>query len=357
MQEKRINGLNSVKEIILKSLETQRLDDFLRQKLPSEINSADRSAERFVSQETSISNSKIRRLILAGAVQVNGKTVLRPAFELRGHSTISIRFDPEKFFYEKQPDDVNFELTEACILFEDENLIFINKPARFPVEQTITGNRKNLHDALVDFLWKRNPSLRNPPYAGIMHRLDRETSGVILFTKNRMVNAAVSQAFQSHDLIKQYYAVVEERTSPENISVSKPDRSDGLKKKGAEVKKIKPEDSFTVEMYMNRVSGKSQAGRWGQVSQARGGQYSKTDFRVVGRLKIEGHSCLLLECTLYTGRTHQIRVHLSSLGLPIFGDQLYGGSPASRLYLHAAHLSLDVNGIKYDVTSPFLENE
>ena len=70
-----------------------------------------------------------------------------------------------------------------AVLFEDENLIFINKPAFFPVEQTITGSRANLHDAVVDYLWKRNPSLPNPPYAGIMHRLDRTTSGLILFTK------------------------------------------------------------------------------------------------------------------------------------------------------------------------------
>ncbi len=321
-----------MEEIIkLESFEQQRLDEFLRSQLPEKINKAMGSGKSSGSQPPLISNSKIRRLILAGAVQVNGRPLLRPAFELRGHSSLVVRFDPEKFFYEKQPDDISFELTEDSILFEDENLIFINKPARFPVEQTITGNRSNLHDVLVDFLWKRNPSLRNPPYVGIMHRLDKETSGVILFTKTRAVNAEVSQAFQSHNLVKQYYAVVED-------------------------KGLKPDENFTVELYMNRVSGKSQAGRWGQVPESRGGQYSKTDFRVIRRLKIEGRACLLLECTLYTGRTHQIRVHLASRGLSILGDQLYGGQKASRLYLHAAHLALEVKGKNYDISSPFPGN-
>jgi len=289
-----------------------RLDEFLRAELPGSIGS----------HTVSISNSKIRRLILAGAVQVNGRPVLRPAFELRGRSLVTVRFDAEKFFYEKKPDDVVFEMSDDVVLYEDDNLIFINKPADFPVEQTITGNRANLHDAAVDYLWKRNPSLRNPPYLGIMHRLDRTTSGVIVFTKNRPVNKALSEIFQKHDLTKQYLAVVEEPSA---------------------------QTQFTVEMYMGRVTGKSQQGKWGELPEARGGQYSKTDFRVLQKITVEGRPCLLIECNLHTGRTHQIRVHLASRGLPILGDELYGGHPAKRLYLHAARLSFTINDTLYDV--------
>ena len=297
--------------------ENQRLDEFLRQKLPEEI-------------KRECSNSKIRRLILAGAVQVNGRTVMRPAFELRGRSAISVNFEPERFFYEKQPDDAAFEMSDDAVLFEDDNLIFINKPADFPVEQTITGNRANLHDAAVDYLWKRNPSLRNPPYVGIMHRLDRTTSGVILFTKTRAVNKEVSEIFQSHNLTKQYLAVVE---------VPQPARHPAPA----------PGAVFSVEMFMNRITGKSQQGKWGEVPESRGGQYSKTEFRILKNVTVEGRSCLLIECTLYTGRTHQIRVHLASCGLPILGDELYGGHPAKRLYLHASHLAFELNGARYNV--------
>lgn len=295
--------------------ENQRLDEFLREKLPEEINKE-------------CSNSKIRRLILAGTVQVNGKTVKRPAFELRGRSTVAVNFDPERFFYEKQPEDAVFEMSDEAVLYEDENLIFVDKPADYPVEQTITGNRANLHDAVVDYLWNRNPSLRNPPYVGIMHRLDRTTSGVILFTKTRTVNKEVSELFQNHNLTKQYLAVVE----------------------AGDV-----DDIFTVELYMNRITGKSQQGKWGEVPESRGGQYSKTDFRVLQHLNVEGRPCLLIECSLYTGRTHQIRVHLASRGLPILGDTLYGGHTADRLYLHASHLAFELNGTKYDIKSEFLK--
>jgi 23S rRNA pseudouridine1911/1915/1917 synthase len=307
--------------------ENQRLDEFLRLKLPEAVGSSQLLSEP---SAINISNSKIRRLILAGAVQVNGKVVKRPAFELRGRSTVDVNFDPQRFFYEKQPDDVVFEMTDEAVLYEDENLIFVNKPADFPVEQTITGNRANLHDAVVDYLWKRNPALRNPPYVGIMHRLDRTTSGVIVFTKKRAVNKEMSELFQKHELTKQYFAVVEEPHG-------------GMDDRNA----------FSVEMFMGRTSGKSQQGKWGELPESRGGQYSKTDFRVSGHLKVEGRPCLLIECTLYTGRTHQIRVHLAGRGLPIFGDTLYGGAAASRLYLHAAHLSFTLNGIAYDVKSPF----
>lgn len=295
-----------------------RLDEFLRAELPDSIGS----------HTVSISNSKIRRLILAGAVQVNGRLVLRPAFELRGRSLVNVRFDAEKFFYEKQPEDVDFVMSDEALLFEDDNLIFVNKPADFPVEQTITGNRANLHDAVVDYLWKRNPSLRNPPYVGIMHRLDRTTSGVIVFTKSRAVNKEMSEIFQSHNLTKEYLAVVEAPS--------------GCAAKGQA-------SQFTVEMFMGRVTGKSQQGKWGQLAESHGGQYSKTDFRVLKKLSVEGHSCLLIECSLHTGRTHQIRVHLASRGLPILGDELYGGHPAKRMYLHAAHLAFTLNGKKYDV--------
>ncbi len=297
-----------------------RLDQYLRAVLPEE--------KALAGQD--LSNSKIRRLIAAGAVSVNGRVVVRPAFELRGKSNVTVDLDTQKFFFEKQPDDIQFEVTDSCVLYEDENLIFINKPAFFPVEQTITGSRANLHDAVVDYLWKRNPELRNPPYAGIMHRLDRTTSGVILFTKNRGVNKAVSEIFQSHELTKKYFAVVE---LPRPAEVSR----------HAELVSASP---FTVELFMGRISPKSQTAKWGEVPQSRGGLYSKTEFRVVKEITIENKSCLLLECTLFTGRTHQIRVHLASRGLPILGDTLYGGSPAQRIYLHSCELTSRLFSVK-----------
>ena len=284
-----------------------RLDELLRKELPAHYNS-------------DFSNSKIRRLIIAGVVSVNGRAITRPAFILNPRSDVCVLFDKEKFLYEKQPDDIKFEVTSDSVLYEDDNYIFINKPAFFPVEQTITGNRDNLHDAVVRYLWSKNPALRNPPYVGIMHRLDRETSGVILFTKTREVNKQISEIFQTHSFTKKYYAVVE-------------------------ASEVSP--AFSVEMYMARVSSKSQAAKWGQVPEsAKDAQYSRTDFKVLRPITIENRKCLLLECNLFTGRTHQIRVHLASKGLPILGDTLYGGITASRIYLHSCELTCDLFSVK-----------
>src|SRR5574344_248044 len=299
-------------KIEIRCSEIIRLDDFLRKYFESNMQSLLDNAGK---NDFELSNGKIRRFIISGSVSVNKKQIRRPAFELRGNSFISFDYDQDKFFYEKQPDDIKFEVSDKDILFEDENLIFVNKPSSFPVEQTITGNRDNLHDSVVKYLWNRNQSLRNPPYVGIVHRLDRETSGVILFTKTRAINKDIHDLFENHSFEKEYYAVVRQNN------------------------KIKVGDNFTVENYIGRVSKKTQAGKWGSVSEQSGGEYAKTEFRVLENCKINGANCLVVCCKLFTGRTHQIRVHLSGLGLPIVGDELYGGFKSNRMMLHAYKLS------------------
>lgn len=316
-----------MQELKISSFEKIRLDEFLREKMPELL-------------QTECSNSKIRRLIISAQVTVNGKVVTRPSFELRGKSEIKILFDKDKFFYEKKPDDIKFEVTKKSVLFENDDLIFIDKPAFFPVEQTITQNRDNLHDAVVRYLWKKNENLRNPPYVGIMHRLDRETSGVILFTKNRAANKSVQNMFENHDFEKKYLAVVLNEGKFSQHS---------FEKKSFQ---IKENDEFCVEMYMERISSKCQAGKWGSVPKNKGGKYSKTDFKVLKEIELPdliGKKAFLIECNLFTGRTHQIRVHLASKGLPIVGDELYGGVPYKRMMLHSALLK----GMDFCVKSDF----
>lgn len=301
--------------IKLHSSEKLRLDEFLRRELPEKLSSIEiQSANEDSSLQ--VSNSKIRRLILSGAVKVNGYLCQRPAFELRNKSFIEISFEAEKFFYEKKAKDIAFSVRDSSVLFEDENLIFINKPAYFPVEQTITGKRDNLHDSTVDYLWKRNPQLKNPPYVGIMHRLDKDTSGIILFTKNRSVNKEISELFSSHKILKEYIAICE------------------LKDKSFS----KIPKHFLVEKYIGRISSKSHSCKWGTLPETKGGLYSKTEFEVIRKLEIEGKNCVEFKCKLFTGRTHQIRVHLSEAGYPILGDEIYGEEGAKRMYLHGCHL-------------------
>ncbi|WP_191014646.1 RluA family pseudouridine synthase [Treponema zioleckii] len=304
-----------MKNFSIKSAERQRLDEFLQKKVPELI-------------QKDVSKSKIRRMIIAGSVSVNGNQVRIPAFVVRENSKISILIDEDKLFYEKTPDDIKFDLTKKDVLFEDESIIVVNKPAFFPTEAGMVGSRDNLHAAVVRYLWSENPTLRNPPYAGIMHRLDRETSGVILFTKKRDANAPCHEMFEKHTATKIYRAVVSAEPS---------------------------ESKFSVKMLMGRISPKSQAAKWGKLT--KDGLPSETDFSVVGNGFIGSRKVFFVECRPLTGRTHQIRVHLSSVGLPILGDELYGGKNHTRIMLHAKTLTFPhpVTGENVTVSAPLPE--
>ena len=276
-----------------------RLDELLRRELPLVLGQ-------------NVSNSKIRRLIVAGAVQVNSRQVRVPGFTVFAKSTVTAVIEEEKLFFEKQVDDISFELTQKDVLFEDDCIIVVNKPSHFPTEKTIVDSRDNLHAAVVRYLFNKqkitSPNAKNPPYCGIIHRLDRDTSGVILFTKTREVNAFCHDMFEQHIAKKVYIAAVS---------------------------KMPEQKKFTVDFTMGRISPKGQSAKWGRVAPEKGGLESRTDFEV-SRIKSPFN---LIECHLYTGRTHQIRVHLSSAGLSILGDELYGGKPFKRIMLHALSLT------------------
>lgn len=235
--------------------EKKTLNEFLRQKIPELL-------------EGEISNSKIRRLIVSGAAYINSKQCRIPSFKINSGSTIKVLIDKDKFFFEKQPEDADFELTENDVLFEDEYLIAINKPPFLPTEQTITGQRKNAHDCTVEYLWKKNPSLRNPPYVGIMHRLDRETSGILLFTKSRSVNKDISEMFKNRGIKKIYRAVC--------------------------TGKIPEQKEFTVENFIARISPKSSACKMGIVPESKGGLFAKTDFKIIS----EKNGFIQIDCQL-----------------------------------------------------------
>lgn len=331
-----------MKSFSIKSSSSISLNEFLRSELPLLLG-------------TEVSNSKIRRLIVAGSVSVGGRQIRLPGFNLRAGSEVSVIVDEEKLFFEKQPDDINYELTPKDILFEDENIIVVNKPTHFPTEAGMVGSRDNLHAAIVRFLFERqkieHPNAKNPPYLGIMHRLDRDTSGVILFTKTRSVNAACHEMFESHTAHKVYTAVVAVKSS--------------------EAAKFPVGKKITVDFPMGRISPKGQAAKWGKVSEKDGGLPSCTEFEVLKEIKIDkmqgaapfnkesasfrDFTFLLLKCSPLTGRTHQIRVHIASLGIPILGDSLYGGLDYERIMLHAESLTFPhpVTGEIMTVTSTF----
>ncbi len=409
--------------LLLKSDCKMRLDEILRKALPQKLEAL------FPQNSASLSNSKIRRLIIAGKVFVSKKQMRVPSFVVSEGSEIQIEFDGEKFFYEKETADISFELTAERVIYEDEYIIAVNKPPHFPTEETFVDSRDCLHDAVVRYLQKKNPALRNPPYVGIVHRLDRDTSGVIVFSKQRPVNKALFEAFDSskivaHDDGKNGAGLENAKREGRNAkSEGRSDRAGRSAKKiyvalcvipesaaaadtgtrrdndtssdtgtrrdipaapsagnaslflksrasmrapsgtghascssscNTQAELLIQKENFSVQNYLGRVSKKSEAARYGIVNPLDGGRFARTEFTILERRASSTETAVLIQAHPVTGRTHQIRVHLSQSGLPIKGDVLYGGVNADRVYLHARLLSIPhpVTGEIMEFTAP-----
>lgn len=278
---------------------------------------------------TGLTRAAVQRLIVRGAVSVNGRIQRQPStpvqlgFRLvcdlgvgsapasgsagrgrdgRGRDGRAMGADPVVAV---------LPLLEAVILFEDDWLLVADKPAGLPTHATVDPRRPHLHGELIALLGRRSSSepAGQEPYLGIHHRLDRDTSGVVVFTKRRDANKAVGDAFAGHQVTKQYLAICTGRGPGAN--------------------------RWTVRDRLARVSPTSEAARYAAV--AHGGQLAETDLAIRER-RPAGR--VLVAATPRTGRTHQIRVHLAGCGLPIVGDTLYGGASAPRALLHAWRLAL-----------------
>lgn len=285
-----------------KSPDPVRLDGFLREALPEPLRKSTPPLE--------VNNTRLRRLILSGSVRVNRQACRNPAWTLRPGDKISVSLDPEKFSARKDPGDLVWDLTPAAILYEDEGILVLNKPAGLPTEGTVVADRASLASAAQRYLQGEN--LKVP------HRLDKETSGVILLVKDPRLNKRIHDIFAQREARKTYLALT---VAPQLARSWEPGRC------------------FQVENRLGRISPQSKAAQWGAVAD---GVEAKTEFSLLSR----GAHTFLVEARPFTGRTHQIRVHLAGLGLPLLGDVLYGG-PASwqgqdilRVMLHAQRLEI-----------------
>jgi 23S rRNA pseudouridine1911/1915/1917 synthase len=174
-------------------------------------------------------------------------------------------------------------------------------------ERTAQTLSSTLVDDINDYLHRAHPEIEYP-YVGLMHRLDRETSGLMVYTLSRAANA-LSDQFKRHTVGRRYLALVEGRMKKAEGKIEAAIFKD-LEARG---KKMKAE---------------------GRGKGLQGGR-AVTHFRVIERYQ----RATLVEALLETGRTHQVRVHLASVGHPVIGDRLYGSKmPAPRLALHASYL-------------------
>lgn len=280
-------------------LDTQpRLDEYLASKL-SEI------------LGTTVSKSRSRALIMAGAVYLNGARVRIASKPVFRNAEIKVAIDEEKLFSTTADPRKQWIFDQSWILFEDEGLIALNKPYGLPTQPTIDEARANLYKLTYEFLKDRDGP---HAYLGLHHRLDRDTSGVVLMTKKKELNLGVAELFSAHRIEKTYIAVVEiqERSSGSNPTVLKG-------------------EEWVVKNYVGKLKKgpREKIQKWGQVKS--GGDFAETHFQLIR----ESKNRAWILCKPKTGRTHQIRVHLSEMGLPIVSDPLYGRRGEGRMLLHA----------------------
>ncbi len=299
----------------------KRLDQFLAEKLPEAL-------------ARPVSKGKVRKLIVAGAVYLNGKRVRIASKTVLQRARVEAFIDPKRLFEDEGaagtlggPGGGPFELGPERVLFEDEFIIVVDKPAGIPTQPTIDEARDNLFAAVKKFIAKRDGIPQ--PYLGLHHRLDRDTSGVVLFTKKVEANAGIAEIFSKHLAQKVYNAITE---------------------RGPEV----PPAAWTIENHLG-IGGK--VGKKTRYASVRsGGDYALTEFRLLETFS-QGY---LVEAKPKTGRTHQIRVHLAEDDLPILGDTFYGARKggAPRVMLHAASLTFPhpISRTEMKVESPLPED-
>lgn len=259
------------------------------------------------------SRNRLQAWIKAGRVAIDHKTETEPKKKLLGGEHLFVELAPEPTALAEQPEDIPLN-----IVFEDATLLVINKPAGLVVHP---GNG-NWTGTLMNALLHHVPGIDAVPRAGIVHRLDKETSGLLVVAKTLEAQTDLVRQLQARSVKRQYLAV-----------------ANGVLERNGTV------DANIGRHPMQRT----------KMAVTRGGKPAITHYRVMERFAY----ATLIECSLETGRTHQIRVHLAHLGHPLLGDPVYGKVlpklPAfHRQALHAWRLGLihPANGLAMEWEVP-----
>ena len=295
-----MNDFYNVKLRINKQLSLQRLDKVL------------------VSKIEGYSRSQIKTLILNGNVSLNEEEIKDPSYITKENENYSINIILRK---EKKHPGENIDLN---IIYEDEDILVINKPPNLVMHPAPGNENGTLVNALMHYTNNQLSNLDDNSRPGIVHRLDKDTSGILVVAKNNRAHLNLAEQFKEHSISRKYKAIVWGVT-----------------------------DSQSIEGYIerNRKNRKKMS-----LNNKGFGKYSKTDIKLEKTFGIAS----IIDCYLHTGRTHQIRVHLTSKNSPIIGDKIYGKSKINqfgrdkntfnkfmilknfnRQALHAYHLGFD----------------
>ena len=291
-------------------------DSAARRELVVSANDSSTRLDRFVAARCpELSRTRVQELIESGLVRIDGKAASKGAQHLREGQKISVQVT------ERPPIVAAAEAIPLDVLYEDDDVIAINKPAGM----TVHAGAGNVSGTLVNALLGRGQSLSqagDPLRPGIVHRLDKETSGVILVAKNDAAHAKLGEAFRQRAIMKTYIALVQgilgEKSGRIELAIGRD------------------------PIHRTRMTTLRKSWHGGDIANPR---EARTDWKALA--KIDG--TMLVEVQLHTGRTHQIRVHFSALKHPVVGDTLYGAASELRIgkltlpllernFLHAAKL-------------------
>ena len=271
-----------------------------------------------VSKLEGYSRTQIKTLILNGNVSLGEKEIKDPSYITKENENYSINI------ILKQETKHSAENIELNIIFEDDDLIVINKPPNLVMHPAPGNESGTLVNALMHYTNNQLSNLDDSSRPGIVHRLDKDTSGILVIAKNNNAHINLAKQFKEHTISRRYKAIV--WGTPDNQSI------EGYIERNRKNRK---------KMSLNNKGF---------------GKYSKTDIKLEKTFGIAS----IVDCHLYTGRTHQIRLHLTSKNSPIIGDKIYGKSKINqfgkdkntfnkfmilknfeRQALHAYHLGFD----------------
>lgn len=277
--------------IIPQSRPGVRLDTYLRERFPA------------------ASRCALQRLIEQGHIRINGQ-LTKPTHTPRAGETVDVHW-PEARPAEAQAEDIPLD-----ILFEDASLLVVNKPAGLVVHPAAGNEEHTLVNALLHHCAGSLSGIGGVARPGIVHRLDKETSGCLVVAKNDETHLALSAQFAGRTVKKIYHALVCGRPINDSGEIRA-----AIARHPTHRKRMAATDDSS-------------------------GRAAHTSYRVLARFPHAAH----VEAEIHTGRTHQIRVHLLHLGHPVLGDATYGAKPnklftertgltAPRVMLHAQHLA------------------
>ena len=257
----------------------------------------------FLREYPSLSLSRLQKLLRTKQIKVDGKRAETSTRLLAGQELRLPPLDNEKAAVDdKKLSDKDIEYIKSMVIFKDKNIIVLNKPSGLAVQG---GTNTTRHiDGLLDAL-----KFENNERPKLVHRIDKDTSGLLLLARNRKYADILTKAFREHSLQKTYLALVRGCPEPREGVIN-----------------------FALEKIGERM----------QIVED--GQKALTEIKVLDNI---GKKYALVEAKPLTGRTHQIRVHLESIGTPILGDDKYFGKErlrlkevADKLYLHAYEIDL-----------------